>query len=82
MKLEIEIKMSYNDIRFFCQEYYYIKICSINDKFKDSSKQEYHYNISTFSFYRTLFILKFRTDVQICHNMSLHFPDSMTRFVA
>ena len=57
MKLEIEIKMSYNDIRF--------SVKSI-----------------TFSFYRTLLIFKLRKDAQMCHNMSLHFPDSMARIVA
>ena len=46
------------------------------------AKQEYHYNISTFSFYRTLLIFKLRKDAQMCHNMSLHFPDSMARIVA
>ena len=49
---------------------------------KDSFEQEYHHNMITFSFYRTLFIFKLRKDAQMCHNMSLHFPDSMARIIA
>ena len=70
MKLEIEIKMSYNDIRF--------SVKSIIIFFE----QEYHHNMITFSFYRALLIFKLRKDAQMCHNMSLHFPDSMARIVA
>ena len=45
------------------------------------SEQEYHHNMITFSFYRTLLIFKLRKDAQMRHNMSLHFTDSMTRIV-